>query len=485
MVDWRKLFESWSELSEDMKKKIFDAFLKKTPDQLGTLFMREPYAKGIWNKIPENIRFPPKEIPTPIPMEIPTEKPTVIPPELPTAIPLKPGEELKTGPRFKVGDKAVYKWTGEEYAVVATTSWPSVLVKDQYGHLLTKDEFQLVTSEEYEAMKEKKREETEKAAAPADHRIPQLKYDKTERSREQVLRDIFYATLSENGVPTRPGYTARWRLKLPELLKIANREEQEGSARDFAMTIVEEFQAETKARRERYLKPPSARERAMVQPFKLPSGWNPVEGGYLVNGSFIPEEEAPKFAPAVPPGPPEEERLILTGFMRRRCNHPDHEDPKWRKEHPDVEEKFPGGVFLANLEEERAAFCLPVPGYYRNRRFNGYCPWHRNMVFGAYMTTVGHWLEVSLWMFKVSGGRQGIDPGVVRNCGLDPNKYDKPVTWRPPGAVFEYWKSIGWRFPTKIEEAWAKDLGVEEEYKRGEVDIFKLLLEEEERRKKL
>jgi len=60
MTDWRTLFEKWDSLSPELQKQIFDAFLKKTPDQLKALFMREPYAKAIWMRIPEAVRFPPR-----------------------------------------------------------------------------------------------------------------------------------------------------------------------------------------------------------------------------------------------------------------------------------------------------------------------------------------------------------------------------------------------------------------------------------------
>lgn len=59
MTDWRRLFEEWDKVPEDVKRRIFEVFLTKTPDQLRTFFLREPYAHSVWRKIPEERRFPP------------------------------------------------------------------------------------------------------------------------------------------------------------------------------------------------------------------------------------------------------------------------------------------------------------------------------------------------------------------------------------------------------------------------------------------
>lgn len=258
-----------------------------------------------------------------------------------------------------------------------------------------------------------------------------------ERPRENVLRDIFYSILTRHRVPIRTGYRSMWHLELPSILQLPTRGEREKATEIFAMDIVREYQAEQELRRKRLL-PKRWRERV---------------------------EERAALVPTIPP-PEKEEPAKLTGFMRRRCPHKDHDSAEWKKAHPKIEEEFPDGVFMANLEEERAAHCLPCPGYYKNRRFLGYCPFHRHSVFGAYLTTVGKWVRVYMWMFKVSAGRQGLDPGVVEKCGLVVKKYDKPVTWKPPGAVFEYWLQVGWRAPERIQEAWKTTEEEYEEYER-------------------
>jgi len=439
MADWKTLYERWAEVPEETRRKLRELFWRKykeKPEKLKSFLEANPYAKKIVEK------------------ELPTLFMTIYP-EKPKEIPLKPGEEIKVGPRFKPGDKVVYRWTGEELEVVSIAKWPYVLVKNRYGKLDSKDEKQLVTHEEYERLKA---EEAARRGKKVPKKKPPRLVEAKARPREQVLKDIFYATLTRHRVPIKTGYRSMFRLELPGILELPTAEEQEKAVEDFAMEIVREYQAEKERRREVFRRPPT-REKA---PPTLPPGWKRVKGGYLNHmGRFIPETEAPW---VVKPGVPAEERKpLLTGFARRRCPDPDHENPEWIKTHPEVEEMYPGGVFLANLEEERAAYCLPCPSYYRNRRFLKYCPYHRHKRFGVYLTTLGHWIEVYMWMYKVSGGRQGLDPGVVAGCGLDPKKYDKPVTWHPPGAVFEYWKEIGWAVPEKIQEVWEKEKREESE----------------------
>lgn len=513
MADWRSLYEKWAEVSDEMKNKIYELFVEKE-EKLPALFAKEPFAKKIYDEfflpeLEEEERKAAALAPPPIPPTPEVRPPakfvqgqqvifkgkpynivelswlagwkyTLDDPSLPKLIDesfLKtPVEAVEQ--KWKPGKKATYRWTGEEYEVVSTAKWPFILLKDKYGHMDTKNENQLVTAEEYEALKKEQERKVEKAKKERVAReVPRL-YRERERPREAVLRDIFYATLSREGVPVKEGYRARWRIELPKILQLATAEEQEKRAQDFSMEIINEYKAEQEARRERLVKPPP---RVAPPRFKLPLGWQPVEGGYLVNGRFISEEEAPKMLPpevAVPAVPVERERLLLTGMAERRCPSPDHKDPEWIKRNPDVEEEFPGGLFLADLNEERLAFCLPTFAYYRNRRFNGYCPYHRKKEFGVWLTTVGKWAEVYAWMFKVSGGRQGLDPALIENCirQLDLPKtladYDRPVTWIPPGAVFEYWKSIGWRAPQNIEEVWDKEF--EEEHGKKSSSIFEL-----------
>lgn len=486
MADWKTLYEKFDELSEDLKKKLRETFLKKPREKLEELFTKEPYARRVYENL---VSIKPTVIPTEIPTEIPTQTPT----EKHIVVP-KLGEEIKTGPRFKPGDKVTYRWTGEEYTIKAVTSWPSVLVEDRYGHLIPKDEFQLLTAEEYERLKEQEKREAEEkkkavAAPKATPRLPAMRV----REREAVLRDIFYAALSEAGVPIKEGYRARWRIRLPELLRLPV-EEQESQAGDFAAGIVAEYQAEQKGRREKWVRAARPLE-AERKPLALPLGWKPVEGGYLVNGRFVTEEEAPSLLPTIEEAKaaPAEERMVMTNLVRRRCPDPDHENSEWVKAHPEVEEQWPQGEFLANIEEERTAHIIASPTVYRNRRFLKYCPYHRNKLFGVWLTTFGKWVEVYGWMFKVSGGRQGFNPDYLINAyrkgdtNLRWKDYDRPLTWHPPKSVLDYWRNIGWAIPAKIEMVWAQDLGVEEEFKRGEIkeiDIFKLLIEEEERKKR-
>jgi len=40
---------------------------------------------------------------------------------------------------------------------------------------------------------------------------------------------------------------------------------------------------------------------------------------------------------------------------KRRCNDPEHENSEWIRHNPELEKLYPGGVFEADLEEERAA----------------------------------------------------------------------------------------------------------------------------------
>lgn len=62
MVDWKRLYEWWDAVPEELKKKIYDAFKRKTAEQLKFLFLRDTYAKLIWMKIPEAERFPPAKV---------------------------------------------------------------------------------------------------------------------------------------------------------------------------------------------------------------------------------------------------------------------------------------------------------------------------------------------------------------------------------------------------------------------------------------
>ncbi|MFQ6064218.1 MAG: hypothetical protein ACE5L6_01965 [Candidatus Bathyarchaeia archaeon] len=496
MADWKTLYERWEELSEETKRKIFDTFLKKTPRQLKPLFLREPYAKLIWQKIPEAERFPeekPAEAPegpkfTKGQRVIHTTEPDLIfevekisredgriTYEINTPDKTKHRahvreEELQgiveaEEKRWQPGDTAVYKWTGKTYEVVSSAKWPYILLKDEYGRMDTKNADQLVTPEEYEELKAEEMARRKKKPPKKKPKVVEV-----ERPREKVLRDIFYATLTKEGVPIRTGYRSMWRLELPKILELPTAEEQETRAKDFAMHIVNLYRSEKEIRRKRRViraRKPQVRPREEVptyMPPVLPPGWIPVEGGYLVNGKFISEEEAPKFVEAEEVPAPEVP--VLTGFVRRRCPHEDHDSEEWKQAHPEVEEQYPDGVFMANLTEERAAHALPCPAYFRNRRFLKFCPYHRHTEFGVYVTTLANWIRVYMWMFKVSGGRQGLDPGVVKAAGLNPADYDKPLTWRPPGAVFEYWKQIGWAVPERIEKAWKETEKEYEEYER-------------------
>jgi len=62
MADWKILYEKWDQVPEELRKKIFEAFKKKTAEQLKFLFLRDTYAKLIWMKIPEAERFPPAKV---------------------------------------------------------------------------------------------------------------------------------------------------------------------------------------------------------------------------------------------------------------------------------------------------------------------------------------------------------------------------------------------------------------------------------------
>lgn len=515
MADWRKLYEEWDKLSPEMKKKLETAILKKKEQGKLEEFYQiyPPYTKMIAEKLLGDTLE--KVVEAAKPGE-PTE---FAPPrfqvkdrvvhkgftrEVTEVIPGKPVHYMLDGQvkaeeselknvieayeqKWKSGDKAVYKWTGEELEVMSIDKWPIILLKDKFGHIQSKNTDQLVTAKEYEQLKAEQaarlgKKIPEKAAAPKVRA-------ETAAEIERRLRDIFYTALTKEGVPITEGYRAWWRNELMKILQMATQEEREARAADVAVEVIDHY----KASKEKKVAPRAApawrereREGAPWRPPKLPSGWKPVEGGYLVNGRFVPEAEAPKemgeIVPTAPRAP--EEPVLLTGIMRRRCPHEDHTNAEWVKKHPEVEEQWPGGEFMADLEEERAAHCLPCPAYYRDRRFQKYCPWHRHVMWKVYITEVGKWVEVYMWMFKVSGGRQGLDPGVVRRCGLSISKYEKPVTWHPPKAVFAYWRDIGWAIPTPIAEVWEKeDKG---EPVPSEEEIFKRLVawEEEEREKR-
>lgn len=265
--------------------------------------------------------------------------------------------------------------------------------------------------------------------------------------KDSWLKDVFYATLSHYRVPIRESYKARFRAELPSILMLP-REAQEKTVESFAMEIVYEYRAERKL--------PELLRRREERVVPVPA---------------VPVTEAPP-----------EERVLLTGFMTRRCKHPDHEKPKWVKANLEVEKEFPDGKFIANLNEERLAHCLPCPGYYRSRRFNGYCPYHRHKIYKTYLSTVAKWAEVYLWMFKASGGRQGLDLGILKDCirkldsPLKIEDFERPLTWKPPDAVFEYWKMIGWAAPERIEEAWE---ATEKDHVEYEKIWGKLKIEEE------
>ena len=62
MADWKILYEKWDQVPEELRKKTFEAFKKKTAEQLKFLFLRDTYAKLIWMKIPEAERFPPAKV---------------------------------------------------------------------------------------------------------------------------------------------------------------------------------------------------------------------------------------------------------------------------------------------------------------------------------------------------------------------------------------------------------------------------------------
>jgi len=62
MADWKTLYEKWDQVPEELRRKIFETFKKKTAKQLKPLFLRDTYAKLIWMKIPEAERFPPAKV---------------------------------------------------------------------------------------------------------------------------------------------------------------------------------------------------------------------------------------------------------------------------------------------------------------------------------------------------------------------------------------------------------------------------------------
>jgi len=502
MVDWKRLCDEWASLPPEMQSKIIETFIKKQqkdPEKLKGFIEARVHVKNLLEKAFPSLLIQLGITRVPVTLEeFETPQFHVKDPviyqgkkmEVTEVIPGKPPQYMLDGvvkvaqgadlqgvveayeKKWKPGDTAIYKWTGETMEVVSTAKWPYILLKDKYGHMQTKNTDQLVTAEEYETLK------AEQAARLGKKpRKPPRLAKEVEQPIEHVLRDIFYGTLTREHVPIRTGYRSLWRLELPKILKLTTRDEQESAAKEFAMSIVQDYHAEREARKERFRRPPDRRrwrERAELPgppgvfvPPRIPPGWEPVKGGYLVNGKFIPEEEAPEMlrkeeeARAPPP-----ERIALTGFVRRRCPHEDHQDPEWVKAHAEVEEEYPEGNFMANVEEERAAHCLPCPGYFRNRRFLKYCPFHRHKLWGVWVTTLNHWIEVYMWMFKVSGARQGLDPGVVKGCDLSPADYDKPVDWHPPGAVLKYWRDIGWAIPAKIEEAWRETGFNYKEYER-------------------
>ncbi|MDH5691167.1 MAG: hypothetical protein OEY81_07060, partial [Candidatus Bathyarchaeota archaeon] len=116
--------------------------------------------------------------------------------------------------KWKTGDIATYKWTGEVMEVVSTAKWPYILLKDKYGHMQTKNADQLVTAEEYEELKAEQAAKLERAKKP-----PRLR-EEVERPMEKVLRDIFYAVLTREHVPIRTGYRSLWHLELPKILQL-------------------------------------------------------------------------------------------------------------------------------------------------------------------------------------------------------------------------------------------------------------------------
>jgi len=51
MVDWKKLYDEWDKVPPDLKKKIESSFREKTVDKLNLLFLGEPYALKLYEKI--------------------------------------------------------------------------------------------------------------------------------------------------------------------------------------------------------------------------------------------------------------------------------------------------------------------------------------------------------------------------------------------------------------------------------------------------
>jgi len=114
-------------------------------------------------------------------------------------------------------------------------------------------------------------------------------------------------------------------------------------------------------------------------------------------------------------------------LMKRRCLNPDHENPGWMKQNPEIEKQYPGGLFDADLEEERAARdYLPMPKYYSSSQFLGLCPYHRAKKWPNRFPTIAEWIKYYLKLWKDQRGLIGLDPEDVRAAGLNPKSYDDP-----------------------------------------------------------
>jgi hypothetical protein len=114
-------------------------------------------------------------------------------------------------------------------------------------------------------------------------------------------------------------------------------------------------------------------------------------------------------------------------LVRRRCSDADHMNLDWVKENPEVARQFPGGEFLANLDEEDAVKRSAIaPTYMLNRRWLGYCPYHRKKKLKTWASTIREYIEYYMEMFEQSAGKQGLDPERVRAAGLDPDFYKRP-----------------------------------------------------------
>lgn len=246
------------------------------------------------------------------------------------------------GPRFKPGDKVVDRKTGDEYTVKDTSKWPSILLTDRYGNLTARDEYQLVTSEEYEALKEEEKRKREKPKAPPIPGAPSRGLSTEDISRlHDLWNNEFFRALGK--VPTSTASTFRVEV---EKLKDKTFDEAKETLLDIAKDIIATLIA-TKAVR---AAPPRR-----VREYRPPPERPPIEAGVRVPPAQFPSYPLSYDLP-FPRGPTSKEQIRIWQAFLYQMQQQGYDGTVYQREF----DEYIGGTQFLSWEDMKKKYDLFV-----------------------------------------------------------------------------------------------------------------------------